>query len=52
VAGKSQVLFVPFRGVAVALDLPLLKWKRRAVWDNRQRNKLVAAPGAGTQPRG
>jgi len=40
--GRVQVLFVPFRGVAVPEDVPLLRWKRRAVWENRQRNGLVA----------
>lgn len=38
---------VPHRGVAVAGNVPLLKWKRRAVWDNAGRNKLVAGVAAG-----
>lgn len=40
--GRVQVLFVPFRGEAVAANPSPLRWKRRAVWDNRERNRLVA----------
>ena len=49
----SHVLFVPFRGVAVAGNMSPLKWKRRAVWDNAERNKMVAdlAEGLATNAR-
>ncbi len=38
---------VPHRGVAVVGNVPPLKWKRRAVWDNAGRNKLIAGVAAG-----
>lgn len=47
IAAGVLVLFVPHRGVAVAGNVPPLKWKRRAVWDNAGRNKLIAGVAAG-----
>jgi len=49
----TRVVFVPFTGQPVPSMRSLLKWKRRAVWDNAARNKLVAsvAVGLSRKPR-
>lgn len=41
-AGRVQVLFVPFHGPAVPDTKSVRKWKQDAVWDNAGRNKLIA----------
>lgn len=42
-----QVLFVPHRGVAAPEKVPLVERKRRAVWANAERNRLIAGVAAG-----
>ena len=46
-AGRVQVLFVPHRGVPAPQSVPAVERKRRAVWANAGRNKLIAGVAAG-----
>lgn len=46
-AGRVQVLFVPYPGVAVPQAVPPVERKRRAVWADAGRNKLIAGVAAG-----
>lgn len=42
-----RVMFVPFTGLRVPENLPLLKWNHQAVWDNVERNRLVGELATG-----
>lgn len=46
-AGRVQLLFVPHPGVPVPESVPPVERKRRRIWGNAGRNKLIASVAAG-----